>query len=126
MIAPPVFLGSDEQAVSSWDDVKRLIGWLNGSYHTEVFIGHPDMQRFMAISGGNAGRYVVVVQDAEKGYFTLLNPTKSEELVKINIGGLEDYYPENQSQDFDAVLRVAKTYFETGNRDAAFHWKKGK
>jgi hypothetical protein len=125
MSVPEVYLGDDKLLDPSWAEVKKRIEQLNGSSSTEVLIGDLDKKQFLIISGGNEGRYLGVVQEGKKGFYTLIDPEKPEELVMVKSGGLDDYYPANRVQSLQTVLRTAKTYFETSEKDVRFQWKKG-
>jgi Immunity protein Imm1 len=120
-----VYSEGEQLRCPSWEDTRRLISLLDGWKRTDLFIGDAGDNEYMGISGGNDGRYLIGVQEGKKAYYFLLNPARGEELVRINVGGLEDYYPANQSHDLDTVLQVARAYFDTGKRDPRFAWKKG-
>lgn len=114
--------GPDAPDKPSWDHAKTLIGWLNGSDRTEVFLGEDGGPRFLAVSDGKGGLYVVVAQE-RKCYYTLghlLDPSESAEEVEVIIGRLPDYLPPSRVHGLETVLSPRNTASGRGN--ALLNW----
>ena len=129
--------GPEPPGEPSWEFVETLIRWLNGHNRTDVFVGESEAkpqqpQRFLAVSGGNDGRYVIGVEDqtrrGQPSYCYLVKPTGSlgEQALMVMVGELPDYFPPEYVQDLDTALAVTKHYFETGRRAKEFHWRWGR
>lgn len=110
----------------SWDHTRMLIGWLNGRDRTDVFLGE-EGGRYLAIAGGNAGRYIVAVQEPERYYHLARRPGSGErkDPVEVVVGGLPDFYPPVLVHPLPIALEVAEHYFRTGRRARRFQWVRG-
>jgi hypothetical protein len=114
-----------EYPAPSWDKVESVIRSLDGSSLSDVFLYGRLEDEFMAISGGNEGRYRVGIQDNSQGYYLLLDSRKGTEEVLVKVADLDDYVASQLVHDLATALTAARTYFDTGRRDARFDWKKG-
>lgn len=119
----------------SWEYVETLIRWLNGHDRTDVFLGESEgggrPQRYLAVSGGNDGRYVIAVEDqtgpSRPSYCYLVKgsePSGGEDLT-VMVGELPDDFPPEYVHDLDTALAVTRHYFETGRRAQQYHWCSG-
>jgi hypothetical protein len=114
----------------TWDTAAKLIAALNGRDRTDVFMGYPGdecMDQQLVVSGGNAGRYLVLVQEPRR-YFYLARqpePTDAAGLVEVVIGGLPAFYPAALIIPLAAALAAAEHYFRTGRRARKLSWMRG-
>jgi hypothetical protein len=110
----------------SWGEVQELIRHLDGRTHCDLFIENPEGSgQEMFISGGNQGRYVVVVQKRDQGYWYLANRGSSRKPVAVVMGGLERYEPANQVQKIRMVFRAARHFLTTATKDRRLCWVRG-
>jgi hypothetical protein len=114
----------DECSNSTWKRVEALIRSLDGAHRTDVFVGDPEAQRFLAVSGGNGGRYAIGVQESDAWYY-LVDPQQGGPDVVVVTGGLPDCYPPAEVHTLDTALRAARYYFDTGERAPQFDWRRG-
>jgi hypothetical protein len=119
-----VYQGDEELPNPTWEDAKLAIERLDGSSRTEVLIGDLESNAYLIISGGNEGRYLVVAQEKDTHFF-LVDRKKTQRLVVINAGGLQDFHPETRVQTLGTAILAAKTYYATRRREARFEWEKG-
>ena len=111
----------------NWDTAARLIRELNGQNRTYVFLGYmgdEGVDQQLAISGGNAGRYLVVAQELGRFFYLARRPVLafSGELVEVMVGGLPSYYPSAIVQGLSATMDAAGHYFRTGRRGRKLSW----
>jgi hypothetical protein len=116
--------GSESIPNPDWEQVEALIRSLDGHSRTDLFIGDVDSLSYIDVSGGHNGRYVVVVQQGERGYYTLIKPSKGRREIEISTGGMGRFCPREECQTLKTTLLAARTYFETGKRDSRFAWRK--
>jgi hypothetical protein len=123
-----MYVEADTYEDPSWAEIEAQIRSLNGPRRCDALFGDFDGedQRYMAVSGGAGGRYLVAVEEGRvRGHYFLRDPGKGDESVMIHVGGLEDYYPAELMHDLATALEAAKTYAETRKRDRRFKWRKG-
>lgn len=110
----------------TWREVQSLIRQLDGTTYCDLTIENPmDSGHEMYISGGNEGRYIVVVQKAEQGYRYLSHRGKSTKEIAVVVGGLERYHPANQVHKIRRVLKAAKHFLKSATMDRRLSWVKG-
>jgi hypothetical protein len=109
----------------TWPEVVSLIRQLDGGEFCDLTIENPaDSGHEMYISGGNEGRYIVVIQKAEKGYRYLTGTGKSTTQLAVVSGGLEKYHPSTQVHKIRIVLQAAKHFFNSATADRMLSWAK--
>jgi hypothetical protein len=118
-----VYSEAEEYSDPSWDQVETLIRRMNGASRTDVFLGDPDAQHYLAVSGGNDGRYIVGIQEPE-AYYLLMKPENGRRELRVVVGGLPDYLPAAEIHDMHTTLAVAQYYWQTGQREPRFDWHK--
>ncbi len=125
----PVGTGQNEWPAATWGDLRRAIQGLDKAGYSDVLIGPSadDLadQWYMAVSGGNDGRYVVCVQEGERGFFYLLGDPKARRRTGVYVGGAIDFYPGSRVVGVRQALNAARYYFETGERDRSLNWTRG-
>jgi len=117
-------LGTERFPNPTWDQIRALLHSLDGHHRTPLFIGDVDHLYYLDITGGHQGRYLVVVQNGDEGYYTLVKPIKGSRELGVTTGGMALYRPRAECQTLKTALTVAKTYFQTGKRDSRFTWRK--
>jgi hypothetical protein len=128
--------GPEESDEVCWEYLETLIRELNGKARTDVFVSESEgvpgrPQRYLAVSGGNDGRYVIAVEDRTRSrrpsycYLVKATGNSGEENLMVMVGQ-PDYFPPEYVQDLDTALAVTKHYFETGRRAKKFHWHWGR
>jgi Immunity protein Imm1 len=128
--APPLFAASERRGLSeeypspSWDRVESLIRSLDGESRTDVTLDDGGIRCLLGVSGGNDGRYVVVVQEID-AYYHLVDASKDENELMVMIGGVPDYHPAAVITNLDTALAAAKFYLDSGERTPAFARRKG-
>lgn len=111
----------------SWPAIESAIRQMDGSKRSEVFIT-PDEdafpERYLAIRRDKSGYYACGVFDDHGGEYLLTNPSAPGECnVALSAASGSKTLRWQQRTDLEAVLRVAKTYAESGGMDKRFHWK---
>jgi len=76
------------------------------------------VDRYLSVSGGKEGRYLVAVQLPERYFYFVPQTSRARprELVEVIVGGLPAYYPACLIQPPKAVLSAAEHYVQTGCR----------
>ena len=116
--------GSEEFSNPDRSQVEAILRSLDGYHRPYLCIGDVDNLYYLDLSGGHNGRYVVIVQQGEEGYYTLVKPAKGSREVEIITGGMARFRPSEECQTLKTTLLAAITYFETGERDPRFIWRK--
>jgi len=77
---------------------------------------------YMAIGGGNNGRYVSYVTFDNDTFHNLITPDASGQKRLLIAGGQEAEYAGFQCVNLETVLRAARTFSQTGELDSALCW----
>ena len=127
-------LTTDTKTITSptWADVEREIDALDARTQTLVMIapappmGAPDGEHHLAVGGGGNGRFIVYMTADNLEFWNLTDPeTRGREgKVRMNVGGQEGEYREDEFVSRDLATRAARRYFETGQRAADLAWTK--
>ena len=114
----------------TWEDIEEAIESLNGNSHSVMILQkHRDFiaQEYMAIGGGASdGMYICFIRTKppERFDWKLYDPSQSkEETIEIMASQLMKL----SRQDclyLDDVVKAAKTYTLSGDRDSSLHWQK--
>src|ERR1041384_581937 len=114
----------------TWIDVEREIVALDGRQQTLVTLspaapkGGPDGDHHMAIGGGSEGQFIVYITEDNLNFWNLTDPNRrgAEQNVRMNIGGQEDEYQEEQLVSREMAISAARRYFEDGGRAPELAW----
>ena len=122
--------GSEEPDNCTWDNAARLIYRLNGCDRSDVFLGYlgeEGVDRQLSVTGGNVGRYVVVVQEPSRYFHLCRRPVSiaASEPVEVVVGGLPAFFPLALIHSKAAALEAAEHYFRTGRRARHLSWMRG-
>jgi hypothetical protein len=100
----------------TWDQVEDSIRDLDEQTHNDLYL-HPDasnLDMYLAIGGGS-GRYVVTGSINNERFPTAVKGVESNAARELLVvGGQAGDYPRNWILDLDSALRVARSFFETG------------
>lgn len=109
----------------TWSEIEQWIRAMDGENLSDLIIGDLPNGNYLSISGGNGGKYHVVAQNATGPYRILIHNQPSQGNVLIVFGGSPSPRPQEESHSLATVLRVVKTYAETGQLDQALSWRLG-
>lgn len=108
------------------DQVESAIRALDGKQKTVVTLEADDGVPYLAIGGGNNGKYVVSGTEDDLTYLNLIvadAATTSEGTAHIVAGGQAAAYPARECVDLELVLRAARTFASNGTFDPALTWE---
>lgn len=106
----------------SWEDVDEAILSLDGAVYTVVKFGWNE-DCYMTVAGGSDGLYLEFVTTDGTSFAHLVDRSKADELVQLDIGGQPGDYPLNRCISLDVARHAAKVYFETGNLTSEDTWE---
>jgi hypothetical protein len=112
-----------------WDDIERAIRRLDGDRRSTVLLGNgPTVGdaggHCLGIGGGGDGFYFCSLQEDE-GEFVLTDPSRPTETTRRMLVGQASDHSERQCVDLAMVLKAARTFAESGQRDRSLVWDDG-
>jgi hypothetical protein len=105
-----------------WSQIEAAIRELDGKSKTLVTLGADD-ETYMAIGGGESGKYVICVTFDNISFYNLVDLSKSDEIEKLVVGGQEGIYPTKMCVDLLRCLVAARTFAESGKLDTLLVWQ---
>ncbi|MBD0346759.1 MAG: hypothetical protein ICV63_18420 [Coleofasciculus sp. Co-bin14] len=105
-----------------WSQIEAAIRELDGKSKTLVTLGADD-ETYMAIGGGELGKYVVSVTFDNISFHNLVDLSKPDETEKLAVGGQEGIYPSKICVDLLPCLVAARTFAESGKLDTLLAWQ---
>ena len=106
----------------SWEQVEKAILSLDGTVHTIVRFGFNE-DSYMTVAGGSDGCYLVFVTTDGSSFSHLVDVSKSNEPVLLDIGGQPGEYPLKRCVSLDVARDAAKVYFECGRLKSDCTWE---
>ncbi len=107
--------------VQTWAEIKSAIEELDAKKKTLVTI-ETNGNTHMAVGGG-MGKYVVYATFDNVSLYNLIEPTKSNDLETLVVGGQIGAYPARMCVDLETVLKAAKTFTESGTLEESVIWE---
>jgi hypothetical protein len=110
----------------TWSDIEDAISHMEIDEVTGIYLAVEDgNENCMMVGGGQSGKFIVEVNNATQGIFTLINHSNSESNEKVNlvVGRQLGIYPNRICVDLETTLKAAKTYAELGICDPSLDWE---
>jgi hypothetical protein len=109
---------------SLWSEIELAIKNLDGQTKTLVTL-ETDGETHMSIGGGQ-GKYVVYATFDNEIFYSLIDPSKSDQHESIVVGGQKGLYPAKSCVDLETVLPSAQKFAELGEMLRSAVWEKDK
>ncbi len=106
---------------SVWSDIELAIRSLDGQTKTLVTL-ETEGETHMSIGGGQ-GKYVVYATFDNETFYSLIDPSKSDQNESIVIGGQKGLYSTKSCVDLEIVLQSAKKFAESGKMLNSAVWE---
>lgn len=109
----------------AWEDVEKMILSLDGWNNTLVTFGNYDEGCYMAVGGGQSGKFIAYVSyDDEERIYNLVDRDNDENrLVELVVGGQRGGYPARTCVSQGTVLSAAREFFETQGLASGMEWE---
>jgi Immunity protein Imm1 len=109
---------------SFWSEIESAIKSLDGQTKTLVTL-ETDGEAHMSIGGGQ-GKYVVYATFDNEIFYSLIDPSKSDQHESIVVGGQKGLYPAKSCVDLETVLPSAQKFAEFGEMLKSAVWEQDK
>jgi hypothetical protein len=109
---------------SFWSEIESAIKSLDGQTKTLVTL-ETDGEAHMSIGGGQ-GKYVVYATFDNEIFYSLIDPSKSDQHESIVVGGQKGWYPAKSCVDLETVLPSAQKFAEFGEMLKSAVWEQDK
>jgi hypothetical protein len=113
-----------EIKASIWSEIELAIKSLDGQTKTLVTL-ETDGETHMSIGGGQ-GKYVVYATFDNEVFYSLIDPSKSDQHESIVVGGQKGLYPAKSFVDLETVLQSAQKFAEFGEMLNSVVWEQDK
>ncbi len=109
------------EPLQNWTEIETAIKDLDGHRKTLVTL-ETDSETHMAI-GGEAGKCIVYATFDNENFYYLVDPSKSDALESLVVGGQEGIYPTKLCVSLNTALKAAKTFTEFGTLEQSVVWE---
>jgi hypothetical protein len=116
--------GELDEENPSWQKVENAIRSLSGNKDT-FSLGDFRKENYLGISRNDEDLYVVFVTYKNLDCHVLVNNDVTDTEHKFVIGGQAVSYSAKYCHTLDEAVRVARIYYETGDRDYGSTWENG-
>jgi Immunity protein Imm1 len=108
----------------NWNQIETAIRELDAENKTLVTLGINE-DTYMSIGCGE-NKYIVTATSDNFNFYSLIDPSKSEQVETLVIGGQKGNYPANKYVDLLRCLLAARTFTELGKLDDLLMWEEDK
>jgi Immunity protein Imm1 len=109
---------------SFWSEIESAIKSLDGHTKTLVTL-ETDGEAHMSIGGGQ-GKYIVYATFDNEIFYSLIDPSKSNQKEPIVVGGQKGVYAARSCVELETVLQSAQNFAEAGEMLQSAVWEKDK
>jgi hypothetical protein len=113
-----------EMKACIWSEIELAIRSLDGQTKTLVTL-ETDGETHMSIGGGQ-GKYVVYATFDNEIFYSLIDPSKSDQHESIVVGGQKGLYSAKFCVDLETVLPSAQKFAEFGEMLKSTVWEQDK
>jgi Immunity protein Imm1 len=113
-----------EIKASIWSEIELAIKSLDGQTKTLATL-ETDGETHMLIGGGQ-GKYVVYATFDNEIFYSLIDPSKSDQDESVVVGGQKGLYPAKFCVDLETVLQSAQKFAEFGEMLKSAVWEQDK
>ena len=111
-----------EVDIPSWKDMEIAIRALNGEDRTLVTLQTAG-DAYMAIGGGDAGRYIVYATFDNTTFHTIVGRQNRPGAETLVVGGQAGNYPARFVTDIDTAIKVARTFSTLAQLERTHVWE---
>jgi hypothetical protein len=108
----------------NWNQIETAIRELDAENKTLVTLGRNE-DTYMSIGGGD-NKYIVTATSDNFNFYSLIDPSKSEQVETLVVGGQKGSYPANKYVDLLRCLLAVRTFTELGKLDDLLIWEEDK
>lgn len=109
----------------TWQQVEVVIDKLDGDNVTQITMDNGNEDNYLCIGGGNNGLCNIFISKNDNEEIKTLIKTESDHTLvhKLVTGGQEGDFEDKLCVSVDIAKRVAKKYYESGQKDELFVWE---
>ena len=107
-----------------WEDIEAMIRSLDGESRTLVTLGNEEEGFYMAVGGGENGKYIAYISydDGEQIHNLIRPDARAEDWVELIVGGQRGRFPANTCVSQEMVQLAARRFFDTQEAEPSLHW----